>query len=161
MRFKEFTESIDKDYLDDLINTSKTSSSKDPADYLDTLINTIKTDPSTDKEDDDYLDALIKGTKPAATTAADTVKKTIEADGEKKTADAKKAEDEKKAAEDKKAAESKDGTKKPTTQETAESLLAELNTKMAQLLKFSAQTTTNTYETFNAAKGLQGNLFKR
>ena len=105
--------------------------------------------------------AEIKDQKPAATTAADTVKKTIEADGEKKTADAKKAEDEKKAAEDKKTAESKDGTKKPTTQETAESLLAELNTKMAQLLKFSAQTTTNTYETFNAAKGLQGNLFKR
>jgi hypothetical protein len=65
MRFKEFTESIDKDYLDDLINTSKTSSSKDPADYLDTLINTIKTDPSTDKEDDDYLDALIKGSAAA------------------------------------------------------------------------------------------------
>ena len=105
--------------------------------------------------------AEIKDQKPAATTAADTVKKTIEADGEKKTADAKKAEDEKKAAEDKKTAESKDGEKKPTTQETAETLLAELNTKMAQLLKFSAQTTTNTYETFNAAKGLQGNLFKR
>jgi hypothetical protein len=104
---------------------------------------------------------LIKDQKPASTTGAETVKKTIEADGEKKTADAK-AEVEKKAADEKKQAEdAKEGTKKPTTQESAETLLAELNTKMAQLIKFSAQTTVNTYETFNAAKGLQGNLFKR
>jgi len=104
---------------------------------------------------------LIKDQKPASTTGAETVKKTIEADGEKKTADAKAAVEKKAADEKKQAEDAKEGTKKPTTQESAETLLAELNTKMAQLLKFSAQTTTNTYETFNAAKGLQGNLFKR
>jgi hypothetical protein len=104
---------------------------------------------------------LIKDQKPAATTGAETVKKTIEADGEKKTADAKAAVEKKAADEKKQAEDAKEGTKKPATQESAETLLAELNTKMAQLIKFSAQTTTNTYETFNAAKGLQGNLFKR
>jgi hypothetical protein len=104
---------------------------------------------------------LIKDQKPAATTGAETVKKTIEADGEKKTADAKAAVEKKAADEKKQAEDAKEGEKKPATQESAETLLAELNTKMAQLIKFSAQTTTNTYETFNAAKGLQGNLFKR
>jgi hypothetical protein len=104
---------------------------------------------------------LIKDQKPAASSGAETVKKTIEAEGEKKT-EQEKAEALKKAAEaQEKEKQTKEGEKKPTTQESAETLLAELNTKMAQLIKFSAQTTTNTYETFNAAKGLQGNLFKR
>lgn len=104
---------------------------------------------------------LIKDQKPAASSGAETVKQTIEKDGEKKT-EQEKAEALKKAVEaQEKEKQTKEGEKKPTTQESAETLLAELNTKMAQLLKFSAQTTTNTYETFNAAKGLQGNLFKR
>jgi hypothetical protein len=51
MRFKEFNESID--------NT----------DYLDDLINALKSNPSTDKEDDDYLDALIKASAGVAGAA--------------------------------------------------------------------------------------------
>ena len=51
MRFKEFNESSD--------NT----------DYLDDLINALKTNPSTDKEDDDYLDALIKASAGVAGAA--------------------------------------------------------------------------------------------
>jgi hypothetical protein len=47
-----------------------------------------------------------------------------------------------------------------TTQESPASLLASLNTKMDQLIKFTAQTTTNTYEQIGAVKGLSGNLFK-
>lgn len=45
--------------------------------------------------------------------------------------------------------------------ESAETLLAQLNTHMAKLLALSAQTTTNTYETVMATKGLNSNLFKR
>ena len=44
--------------------------------------------------------------------------------------------------------------------ESAETLLAELNTKMAQLIKHAATTTTNTYATYEAAKSLNGNLYK-
>jgi len=51
MRFKEFNESID--------NT----------DYLDDLISALKSNPSTDKEDDDYLDALIKASAGVAGAA--------------------------------------------------------------------------------------------
>ena len=50
------------------------------------------------------------------------------------------------------------GTTKSAGQESAESLLSSLNTKMDQLIKYSAQTTTNTYEQVNATKGLSGNV---
>lgn len=46
-----------------------------------------------------------------------------------------------------------------TTQESAESLLASLNTKMDQLIKLSAQTTTNTYKQVVATQGLSNNLY--
>jgi hypothetical protein len=52
------------------------------------------------------------------------------------------------------------GTPASTTQESPASLLASLNTKMDQLIKFTAQTTTNTYEQIGAVKGLSGNLYK-
>lgn len=58
MRFKEFNESIDK------------------TDYLDDLINALKSNPSTDKEDDDYLDALIKASAGAAGAAGISPKST-------------------------------------------------------------------------------------
>ena len=45
-------------------------------------------------------------------------------------------------------------------QESPSTLLAELNTKMAQLIKLQAQTTTNTYEAVMATKGLNKNGFK-
>ena len=71
----------------------------------------------------------------------------------------KKAEEEKKAEEAKKANTTTAGGG-TATQESPASLLASLNTKMDQLIKFTAQTTTNTYEQIGAVKGLSGNLFK-
>jgi hypothetical protein len=38
--------------------------------------------------------------------------------------------------------------------------MAELNTHMAQLIATSKQTTANTYATYEAAKSLNGNLYK-
>ena len=48
----------------------------------------------------------------------------------------------------------------PKTQESAETLLANLNTKMEQLLKYAHNTTDNTYATVVAARGLTKDLFK-
>ena len=48
--------------------------------------------------------------------------------------------------------------KKP--QENPSVLLAELNNKMAQMIKLQSQTTTNTYENVLATKGLNNNLYK-
>ena len=50
-----------------------------------------------------------------------------------------------------------EGEKKP---ESLESLVAQLNTHMAKLIDLSAKTTSNTYATYEAAKSLNGNLFK-
>jgi hypothetical protein len=96
------------------------------------------------------LDVIAK--EKAAKAKADAeVKAKAEADAKTKTdADAKtKADAESKTKEEK--------NKKP---ESAETLLAELNTKMAQLLKHAATTTSNTYATYEAAKSLNGNLYK-
>jgi len=46
------------------------------------------------------------------------------------------------------------------TQENPTTLLQELNNKMARLIQLQAQTTTNTYETVVAAKGLSKDLFR-
>ena len=48
----------------------------------------------------------------------------------------------------------------PKTQESTETLLANLNTKMEQLLKYAHNTTDNTYATVVAARGLTKDLFK-
>jgi hypothetical protein len=96
------------------------------------------------------LDVIAK--EKAAKAKADAeVKAKAEADAKTKAdADAKtKADAESKTKEEK--------NKKP---ESAETLLAELNTKMAQLLKHAATTTSNTYATYEAAKSLNGNLYK-
>jgi len=100
----------------------------------------------------------------AATAPADAAKKSIEADAEKKkvedAAAKKKAEEDaaaKKKAEEDANKKKEEDTKKPQSLET---LMAELNTHMAQLIATSKQTTANTYATYEAAKSLNGNLYK-
>ena len=103
-------------------------------------------------------------TTPAATAPADAAKKSIEADAEKKkvedAAAKKKAEEDaaaKKKAEEDANKKKDEETKKPQSLET---LMAELNTHMIKLLDLSAKTTSNTYATYEAAKSLNGNLYK-
>jgi hypothetical protein len=105
--------------------------------------------------------AAPKDQKTESAAKAEGTKKEITAEADKKKQDEAKAKEvaDAKAAEEAKAKDA-EGKKKPTTQESAESLLSELNTKMAQLIKLSSQTTTNTYEQVMATKGLSGNLFK-
>ena len=66
-------------------------------------------------------------------------------------------EEKKKAAEDEKKKKEEDEKKKP---ESAETLLAQLNTTMTKLLAHAEQTTKNTYATYDATKGLNKNLYK-
>jgi len=100
----------------------------------------------------------------AATAPADAAKKAIETEAEKKKAEdaaaKKKAEEDaaaKKKAEEDANKKKEEDTKKPQSLET---LMAELNTHMAQLIATSKQTTANTYATYEAAKSLNGNLYK-
>ena len=98
--------------------------------------------------------------KPASSAAASsgTGALVTEADQKKAAAEAAvKKEEEAKLA---KTETGKGGGTPASTQESPASLLASLNTKMDQLIKFTAQTTTNTYEQIGAVKGLSGNLFK-
>jgi hypothetical protein len=98
-----------------------------------------------------------------ALAAASAEKKSIEAAAEKKKADEaaaknKTEEEKKKADEDaKKKKEEEEKNKKP---ESAETLLAQLNTSMTRLLAHAEQTTKNTYATYDATKGLNKNLYK-
>ena len=102
---------------------------------------------------------------PAATAPADAAKKSLEADAEKKKAEEaaakKKIEEEaaakKKAEEDANKKKEEEKNKKP---ESAETLLAELNTKMATLLKYTFTVAHNTNETVTATRGLNKNLYK-
>jgi hypothetical protein len=105
---------------------------------------------------------LIPKDKQEATAKAESTKKEIEAKGEEKTAADKKAAEERAKSEEKsKEEESKKGKgTSPASQESAESLLAQLNTHMTQLIKLTAQTTTNTYEQVVATKGLSQDLYK-
>jgi hypothetical protein len=106
-------------------------------------------------------EALAKSQPATKTSNVDSGKKALEADAEKKTADAEakaKTDAEAKAKEDAAAKEKEEQNKK--SQESPSTLLAELNTKMAQLIKLQAQTTTNTYENVMATKGLNKNLYK-
>jgi hypothetical protein len=99
--------------------------------------------------------------KQQAASKAESTKKEIEQKGEEKTAADKKAAADAAAKEeaDKKSKEGGDKAKTPAGQESAETLLAQLNTSMAQLIKLSAQTTTNTFEQIKATKSLSGDLF--
>jgi len=106
-------------------------------------------------------EALAKSQPATKTSNVDSGKKALEADAEKKTAEAEakaKTDAEAKAKEDAAAKEKEEQNKK--SQESPSTLLAELNTKMAQLIKLQAQTTTNTYENVMATKGLNKNLYK-
>ena len=102
---------------------------------------------------------------PASSASADSTRKSIEADAEKKKleeAAAKKKIDEeaaakKKAEEDANKKKEEEKNKKP---ESAETLLAELNTKMATLLKYTFTVAHNTNETVTATRGLNKNLYK-
>jgi hypothetical protein len=99
--------------------------------------------------------------KPQPTTQTDAGKKALEADAEKKKQEAEakaKTDAEAKAKEEAAAKEKQEQDKK--SQESPSVLLAELNTKMAQMIKLQAQTTTNTYEGVLATKGLNKNLYK-
>jgi hypothetical protein len=98
----------------------------------------------------------------APTVAADQAKKDLEKQQEDKTAaEKKKAEEDaakKKQEEDAvKKKQEEDKNKKP---ESAETLLAELNTKMATLLKYTWTVAHNTNETVSATRGLNNNLLK-
>jgi hypothetical protein len=98
----------------------------------------------------------------APTVAADQAKKELEKQQQDKTAaEKKKVEEEaakKKQEEDAaKKKQEEDKNKKP---ESAETLLAELNTKMATLLKYTFTVAHNTNETVSATRSLNGNLLK-
>ena len=101
------------------------------------------------------------GAAPAASANADATKKSIEAEAEKK-----KVEEEQKKAEEARAAAAQSDPRRldqqapPKTQENTETLLAELNTKMATLLKYTWTVANNTNETVNATRGLNNNLYK-
>jgi hypothetical protein len=98
--------------------------------------------------------------KPATTNVAETNKASMVAESQAtKEGAIKKAEEEQKKTEEAKKGNPAVGAGTPT-QESPASLLASLNTKMDQLIKFTAQTTTNTYEQIGAVKGLSGNLYK-
>jgi len=107
-------------------------------------------------------ETLAKSQPANKTSDVDSGKKALEAEAEKKKqeADAKaKADAEaKKKAEDE--AKEKEKNKDPKTQETPSALLAELNTKMATLLKYTYTVAHNTNETVSATRSLNGNLFK-
>ena len=98
----------------------------------------------------------------SALAGADAQKQAIVADAEKKkqeeAAKNKTEEEKKKAEEEKKKKEAEEKNKKP---ESAETLLAELNTKMATLLKYTFTVAHNTNETVSATRGLNNNLLKR
>jgi uncharacterized membrane protein YgcG len=93
---------------------------------------------------------------------ADAQKQALVAEAEKKKADEtaannKTEEEKKKADEAAKKKEEEDKSKKP---ESAETLLAELNTKMATLLKYTFTVAHNTNENVSATRGLNKNGFK-
>jgi hypothetical protein len=99
--------------------------------------------------------------KPATTEKANTAVAAAVSDAEKKKQEAEakaKTDAETKAKEEAASKEKQEQDKK--SQESPSTLLAELNTKMAQLIKLQAQTTTNTYENVMATKGLNKNLYK-
>lgn len=92
---------------------------------------------------------------------AEAQKQAIVAEAEKKKQEALKQEDEaskkKREEEEKLKKKEEEEKKKP---ESAESLLAQLNTNMTKLLAHAEQTTKNTYATYDATKGLNKNLYK-
>ena len=98
----------------------------------------------------------------SALAGAEDQRKSIEglalAQKEQEEAAKKTAEEKNKAEEAKqKKKEEEERKQKP---DSAESLLAQLNTNMTKLLAHAEQTTKNTYATYDATKGLNKNGFK-
>jgi hypothetical protein len=140
---------------EELAKSRTTTASPDLTKTVGALASTQPTAASTDKP------AVPASAKPQPTTQTDASKKALEADAEKKKQEEEakaKADAEAKAKEDAAAKEKQEQDKK--AQESPSVLLAELNTKMAQMIKLQAQTTTNTYENVMATKGLNKNLYK-
>jgi hypothetical protein len=110
---------------------------------------------ATQQKSDIIPKSEIKTPTASNTAAVAVATKDIEAAAQKKVQEA-----EQKAKEEAEKKKKEAETKPATTQESATTLLAQLNTHMAQLIKLTAQNTTNTYEQVVATKGLSGNLFK-
>lgn len=91
----------------------------------------------------------------SATQKAEATKKELEAKGEARQAAEKEAE-----AQKTEGGAPAAGTPAAANQESAESLLAQLNTHMARLIQLTAQNTTNTYEQVVATKSLSQDLYK-
>lgn len=98
--------------------------------------------------------------KKEAAQNAEITKKELEARGEAKQAAEQKAQQEATSkAEAAQKTQQLTGTKGPASQESAESLLSQLNTNMNTLVKLMSQNVTNTYEQVVATKGLSSDLF--
>jgi hypothetical protein len=110
---------------------------------------------ATQQKSDIIPKSEIKTPTASNTAAVAVATKDIEAAAQKKIQEA-----EQKAKEEAEKKKKEAETKPAATQESATTLLAQLNTHMAQLIKLTAQNTTNTYEQVVATKGLSGNLFK-
>jgi hypothetical protein len=103
---------------------------------------------------------LIPKDKEPATAKAETTKKELEQKGEEKTAALKKAAEEQAKAEEKAKEDSKkEPPPKPATQESAESLLASLNTKMTELIKINKGTQAVSEQQLSVQKGMTSDLF--
>jgi membrane protein involved in colicin uptake len=91
---------------------------------------------------------------------AEAAKKELEQKGEEKTAADKKAADEKAKAEEKSKEETKKGGKGAApAQESAETLLASLNTKMTELIKINKGTQAVSEQQLSVQKGMTSDLF--
>jgi len=91
---------------------------------------------------------------------AENTKKEIEQKGEEKTAAEKKAADEKAKADEKSKEDSKkEGKGAAPAQESAETLLASLNTKMTELIKINKGTQAVSEQQLSVQKGMTSDLF--
>jgi hypothetical protein len=109
-------------------------------------------------------DGTPKNKEAQSSSSAETAKKSIEADAEKKKQDAAKAQADKdkntKALEDAEAEKKKSkGEDKKPAQESSETLLAQLNTNMTQLIRISQEQKEIGERQLSVQKGLTGNLF--
>lgn len=98
-------------------------------------------------------------TTPSQSQVAEAAQSNSQTNRDKIVAEKQAKEREERAAKEKED-QTKAKTAASTTQESAETLLASLNTKMDQLVNYMAQTTTNTYQQVAATKGLSQDLYK-
>jgi hypothetical protein len=109
-------------------------------------------------------DGTPRNRESQSTSSAENTKKSMEADAEKKKQDAAKTQADKdkntKALEEAEAEKKKSkGDDKKPAQESAETLLAQLNTNMAQLIRISQEQKDIGERQLSVQKGLTGNLF--